>query len=907
MPRFPGIHRMFRSREISSVEREVDDELSFHFAMRVQELIAKGLTPEAANAEAERAFGDVALVRASLQRMGREVRGRERRAEWWADTVRDVRLALRGIRRQPMFALTVVLTLALGIGANIAMFGIVDRLLLRPPAHLRAPDLLRRLYFTITSDGEETTQPHMSYPQFLVMRESMRSAAGVAAFYSPELTLGEGDAARPQPTMLVTANFFSTLGVRLVLGRSFTDEEDTPPAGARVAVISYELWQREYGGERQVIGNPVTIAGDRYEIIGVAPRGFTGVDLKRIEVWVPLSAAASKIINSRYVPEPWNQAKNIEWLRGIARVNEPATIARTTSEATGGFRRALEATLSTARVDSMRPRAALEPLLLERGPDRTPTARIAVWLAGMALVVLLIACANVANLLLARALRRRREIALRLALGAGRGRLVAHLLTEGMLLTLFGGVCAVFIAHWGGVLVREIVIPDVAWGDTLVDPRMLLVAGAAVLLTWTLTSLVPALQASDIELAGALKTGAREGGGKRSRTRNVLVVAQAALSLVLLVGAGLFLRSLHNARSVDLGFSADKVLTVEANFAAAGYSNEESLALYERLLERMGSLPGVQHASLGVTIPFSTLLNVGIRLPGRDSVRLPPTGPPRINAVTADYFPTLGTPIRQGRGFTERDRRGATPVTVVNEMMARTLWPGQNPLGQCVIITESEGEPCLEVVGIAADVRWNDLQEHPAMQMYVAMAQRVWDSPLRVVYLRTTEDGTALAHAARREVREMVPSILFADVNSLAQNIEPSMRPWRLGATMFTVFGALALVLAALGLYSVIAYDVAQRMHEMGIRIVLGARSADVLLLVVGQGVRVAGLGIALGAIIVLFTGRWIRSLLFEISPRDPVVIAAMTLTLLLVAVAASLIPAWRATRVHPSEALRAD
>jgi predicted permease len=425
-----------------------------------------------------------------------------------------------------------------------------------------------------------------------------------------------------------------------------------------------------------------------------------------------------------------------------------------------------------------------------------------------------------------------------------------------------------------------------------------------------LIGLVPAHQASAADLVEALKAGAREGGGRRSIARGALVAVQAALSVVLLVGAGLFLRSLHNARGVELGFSADRVLTVTLDFTGTGYSSEGSVVLHDELRERLARVPGVEMASVAMTTPFATTLDIDIALPGRDSVPLPATGSPRFNMVSPDYFATMGTRIVRGRAFTEHDRKGSPPVAVVNETMARTLWPGRNPIGECVILRDEEGKPCVEVVGVAQDVRWQDLREETPMQMYLAMAQRVVTFPLRVIFVRTSMEGERRAVLARRiqeEVRALAPRILLAEVKPLAQNLEPELRPWRLGATVFTAFGGLALVLAALGLYSVIAYDVAQRMREMGVRIALGARPRDILRLVVGEGVRVAAVGIALGGVVALAAGRWVGALLFDTSADDPMVIGGVAATLLAVAAAACLVPAWRATRVPPGSALRVE
>jgi predicted permease len=358
---------------------------------------------------------------------------------------------------------------------------------------------------------------------------------------------------------------------------------------------------------------------------------------------------------------------------------------------------------------------------------------------------------------------------------------------------------------------------------------------------------------------------------------------------------------------VELGFAAERVLTVELDLTGAGYSTEESMALYGQLYQRMSRVPGVEKASLAFTEPFATTINYNISIPGRDSVSLPASGPPDMNAVTPEFFATMGTRVVAGRGFGAEDRRGAPLVGIVNETMARTLWRGGSALGERICIPGVEGKPCFEVVGIAQDARWDSLLEEPTMQMYFPLEQNPSPIPLRVLLLRASGDPTPVIRTVQNEVRAIAPRVLFTDVALLADNLEPEMRPWRLGATVFTLFGALALVLAGLGLYSVIAYDVAQRAREMAVRMAVGARAADVLRLIISQGVRLATVGIAVGVMIALAAGRWVAPLLFATGPRDPTVLGAVSAVLFGVAVAASLIPAWRATRVPPGTALRAE
>jgi predicted permease len=542
----------------------------------------------------------------------------------------------------------------------------------------------------------------------------------------------------------------------------------------------------------------------------------------------------------------------------------------------------------------------------------------------MAAIVLAIACANVTSLLLARAVRRRREHALRVALGAARWRLGSQLLTESLVLAVLAGAGAVLVAQWGGAAAGRALAPDAAWGRWGTDPRLLAVAGVAAAAAGLLTGLVPALHAMRAAaaagpLTAALRTGARDGGGRRAPMRDALVVAQAALSLVLLVGAGLFARSLQRALALDLGFAADRVLAVAVDLpgggtapaaagdTAAGESPE--VAAYDRLHARLAALPGVRSASLAMSEPFSTTLDARIALAGRDTLALPASGPPRFNVVTPEYFATMGMRLVRGRGITEADGRGAPPVMVVNETMARTLWPGGSPLGQCVVVREFPGRPCAEVVGVVGDVRVRgaELREGSDMQMYLSLRQDLLKLPLRSLVVRGAGDPAALAAAVRRAVLDEEPRALRVRVRPLAVSLEPVLRPWRTGAATLAAFGALALLLASLGLYAVVAHDVAQRVREIGVRLALGARGGDVARLVVARGVRLAGAGVVLGVAAALAAGRWVAPLLFETAPYDPGVLGGGAAALLAVAALAGALPAWRAARLAPSSALRTE
>ncbi|MDF2775701.1 MAG: permease, partial [Geminicoccaceae bacterium] len=554
-------------------------------------------------------------------------------------------------------------------------------------------------------------------------------------------------------------------------------------------------------------------------------------------------------------------------------------------------------------VDSARPRATAEPIVLQRGPGASPVSRIAVWVAGVAAIVLLIACANVANLLLARALFRKREIALRMALGASRGRLLAQVLTESTLLGALGGVAGLAVAQWGGAVLRAMFLREPGSASVVADGRALGFAGAAVVVVGILVGLVPGLQAGRAALAPSLKAGAREGTYQRSRARTTLLVLQATLSVVLLVGAGLFVRSLRNVRAMDLGFDVDPVLVALPNLRGLRLPPEERAALARRLVDAARTMPEVESAARGISVPFWSTERMGFTVPGIDSLRQ--TSRFTVQMASADYFQTIGTRVLRGRAITDADRADGQRVTVVSEGMAAALWPGQDAIGKCIMVRGDPSGQCHMVVGIAENIRQNSLTDADMLQWYVPIEQRRPESAL--LFVRTRGDAAAHAEAVRRKLQPLMPGSGYVTVMPMREIFDPRQRGWQLGATMFVAFGVLALVLAAVGLYSVIAYGVAQRTQEIGVRIALGARTGDVLRMVLGQGVRFATVGVLLGVAVALAASRWVGPLLFSVTPTDPAVYATVAVLLLGAAVVASLVPAFRAARVDPNVALRTE
>jgi len=896
----PGLTRLFRLVvRPPTVEQEIDAEIEFHLDEETRALAARGLAPDAARLEALRRFGDQRVTRAKLARLDRERRMKARRANTLADFTQDLGYALRGFRRAPGFAALVIATLGLGIGANATMFGIVDRIMVRPPAFLKDPALTGRVYLRRpTEDGGERLDNNISYQRYLDLRADSRTLAASAAYFDDDqAVVGLGDGARQRGVTLASAEYWSLFDISPVVGRFFTESEDRTPNGASVTVLGYGFWQSAFGGDRAVLGKQLYIGSRQYIIIGVAPKGFSGTSLRAIDAFIPITSGAFDGFGDRYFT-----GHNLSWLEMLARRRPGVSQEAVDADLTLAFQRSRASQTPAVRPENVpKSRAELAPVLYARGPRPGEDARVAIWLTGVAAIVLLIACANVANLLLARALARRREIAVRLALGAGRRRLLRQLLTESTLLALAGGAAGLFAAHFGGGVLRTSLLSNVDWSATpLFDGRMLLFTAAAALLTGLLTGLAPAWHAGRSDLAGSLKAGGREGSRPRARLRTSLLVVQAALSVLLLVGAGLFVRSLRNVRALDLGYEPSRMLVALTDYRGQRPPPEQRAEFSRRLLERARGIPGVERATLTFGIPFWRSNTTDVFVPGRDSLN--GLGSFYQNVVGEDYFEATGTQILKGRGLTVQDRAGPARVAVVSEMFARKVWPGGDPIGQCIKIN-ADTMPCTTVVGMAKDVRWGSLGDEDKMQIYTPMNR----SDGGTMFVRTAGDPRQVAEPLRRGLQEMMPGMGFINVRRLETTLDPVIKPWRLGATMFTLFGGLALVVAAVGLYGVIAYGVAQRTHEMGVRAALGASRHGLMRLVVTEGVKVTLVGIVLGGIAALAGGRLLASMLFGVSAHDPLVFVVVATVLLAVAGLASLIPAWRAGRADPITALRAD
>jgi putative ABC transport system permease protein len=883
------------------LDEELAEELEFHREQLEHQARSDGADSDEAGYAASR-------------RLGSALRAREESRDRWSwpwleHFLQDIRYALRGLRRSPGFTTTVVLTLGLGIGANAAMFGVIDQVMFRPFAYLRDPGSVHRVYLRLTIRGRHTTSVVFPYARYLDLSQWTTSFSHVAAFVRATHGIGTGEATQERPVFGVSAGFFDFFNARPQLGRFFQAREDSTPAGADVAVLSHGFWQEAFGG-RHVIGEAIQVGNVPYTIIGVAPEGFAGVGEGRPPaLFIPITAyGANQGGGSR---RDYFVRYNWDWTEMMVRRKPGVSLASASDDLTQAFvrSRAAARTLnqSVPQVEQLSPKALAGPLKTAAGPDSGLEARTLLWVTGVAVIVLLIACANVVNLFLARALRRRREVAVRLALGVSRRRLLSQSLTESLVLSLLGCVAGLGIAQWGGAALRRFFVPDASALGVVTDARTVGVALVAALLAGVVTGLAPLLFAARDNLAGSLKAGARAGTYQPTRLRAGLLILQGALSVILLVGAGLFIRSLGKVSQLPLGYDPSPVLMLEWERRGTPMDSSDRAALRRRLLETARAIPGVEQATEAASTPFSRGTSISVlEIPGIDSVsRL---GRFTFQVAGADYFTVMGTRILRGRPFTEHDRAGSPRVVVVSDAMARVLWPREEALGRCMRVdvrgARPDTMPCTVVVGIAENAVHNPADDLP-LRYYLPAAQV--DLGGTLLLLRMRPGAAVSAEAVRRTLQAIMPGNSYLTSQPALELVQDKQRSWRLGATMFVAFGVLALLVAAVGLYGVIAYNVTQRMHELGVRVALGAQSRDVIRLVVGQGIRFAMAGVTIGLGAALLAAPWIQPLLFRQSARDPATYGIVGVLLVLVALAASAVPAFRATRADPNAALRSD
>jgi len=851
--------------------------------------------------------------------------------------LRDLRYAIRGLFRSPGFTLAVVATLALGIGANTTMFGVVDTLLLRPPAGVRDAQRVARVYFrlggtVVSIGGGSSTSPSTAFPAYEAL-QSVHAFSQVAGFTDGQVSAGRGADAQPLRVRAVTASYFPLLGAGPALGRFFDSTEDRLD-GPPVLVVSHNYWMRQMGGAQDVLKRTLAIGPFVYAIIGVAPDGFTGAELDEPDLWLPVRQAAPVLAGAEALSS-WNWM----WIQVIARLAPGATSASAAAEAQVVYDRAPAASgggmffagprpapgprqgggQQVARRAPPQTTVLLGPIQASRGPEMSSDAKVALWVGLVAFAVLLVACANVGNLLLARGLRRRTELAVRAGLGAGRGALVRQLLVEAVVLSVAGGVAGLLVALWAGAAVRAYLTPRVAPGAGIFDPRVLAFTALAALVTGALAGLAPAWQASRTDIAAALRSSGRDLGAARGRLRSVLLATQVALTLVLLVGAGLFVRSLRHAQTLDYGLDLEHLLLAGVQQRGANISVSRQTtapspegpvdpqsAQYLRMRERIQANPAVASADAMAGTPYQSAMVLSIRVSGRDTLPRIAGGGPFLMVVTPTYFATVGTRILRGRSFGDTDVKGAMPVAVVSESFARFAWPDRDAIGQCVFLGgPGPSASCIQVVGVSSDVRNLSVTRPTTMTWYLAFAQQLVPMPLDGLVIRARGPAGLVEGQVQHALQVSEPDLPYVRVQTLTERIAPQWRSWRLGATMLTAFGLLALVIASLGLYGVTAYGVTQRTQEIGVRLALGAGRRNVVGLAVAQALRATGIGALVGVALAFALGRAVASLLFGIKPADPASLVGAVVVLLAVAALAAYLPARRAAAIDPMEALR--
>ena len=879
-------------------QTDIDAELRFHLEARIEDLIARGTLADAARVQALEEFGDVDVARIRLGEIDRRIAEQHRRAEWWEGIAQDLRHTMRGLARSPGFTVMVVVTLALGIGANAAIFSVINRMYLQNPPGVVRPGEVRRVEVRSPRGrtGQIDSRAVLSYPEF---RDLTQSAPGfdLAAYVMNPEHFGRGEEA---PTVNVTAvagAYFGVLGVRITHGRGFATDEVGMGVRAPVAVISDAMWRVGFGGASDIIGRHLSLGVHEFTIIGVAPRGFRGVALGASDLWVPLNTYGSWTSKAS---ELFGLHSAFLW--PVVRLTTPAQASQLTSSATLAFRRSPMVRDSTTTAELL----SITDGLTAFNPKE---AAIATRLAGVAAIILLLACANVANLMLTRGMKRRREIAIRLALGVSRQRLLTQLIAESMIVGVIAGAAALLVAVWGATALRHVLFPDVRWGAAAVDGRVAGFTAVVALVAGLAAGLVPALQTSNPDLIGSLKGGVASGDPGRSRTRSALLIAQAAVSVLLLAGAGLFVKSLQSVKGIDIGYDTGRMIVASASYdvdAAPATGTSRGVKLAE-VAERIGHLPGVESVGLALNGPMEAISFTFVFLPDRDST--PQLGglPPVTQTVSPGFFAASGIRVLAGRGFRDDDRIGSEPVVVVSQSMAKIFWPNESALGKCIIL-DQRTSPCRLVVGVVSDEHVVDIVEQTAMQFFTPLAQSPYAGKAGQIVILAAEGQTSrvVAETQRAIVATFGPPAI-PRVRVMADILAPQLRPWRLGAALFSAAGLLALLVAAVGIYSAVAYGVSQRTREIGIRLALGARGGDVATLIVAQGVRTVVVGVAIGIASALVLGRFVASLLYGVTPRDPVVIGTVAAVLVVVAIVACLVPAWRAARVDPMETLRAE
>jgi len=874
---------LFRRRRL---EDDLDEELRSHLEMAVELNVRKGMSAEDARREALRSFGGIEQTK--------EIYRDQRGLPMIETTLQDLRFGLRMLRRSPGFSLLAILCLTLGIGANAAVFSWVEGILFRPYPAVTHQE--RLLALTGTARGESGPDD-ISWPDLLDLQRSCTLFDSFIVNKIMGTTLSAGDRAERMVGSIVSANYFDAIGVRPILGRGFEPGEDAGRNAHPVTLISYQLWQGRFKGDPQIIGKTQRLNGVLHTIVGVAPEGFYGTFVGwGMQFWVPAS------MEERFEAGGYKlEDRGARWIEAYVRLKPGVTPVQAQEEISAVAKR-----LEADYPDTNRGRGIkLWPLWqtpFNNAGTLLPTLEI---MLAVVVFVLLIACANVGNLLLVRSFARRHEMTIRLAIGAGRGRLLKQLFTEGLILSTFGAAGGLLIAHWcrhALVLLFPARAGVAMYLPGEIDWRVTAVSAGVCLIATLLLGLVPAMQTGKIDLAGALKAESAGvvGGQGGAWVRSGLVLVQVSLSFVLLVGAGLLMQSLQRIRTTSPGFSTKEVLVTAVDLVSAGYDAQRAKSFQDELMDRVKALPGVVLAAFARATPlgYGSFSSTPIAVDGYQS---PPEELPTVhyNEVGPDYFATMGIPLVSGREFARADDEKTALVAIVNETMAAKYWRGRNPIGDRVQV---KGR-WMQVVGVAKDSKYQSVRETPKPFFYVPRRQNF--SVGAGLYIRTPLRPETIAAALAREVHALDGNLAPYEVITLQEQVDRSTSPQLVAVTLVGVLGGLALLLAAIGLYAVMSYAVSQSTRELGLRMALGAGASNLLRLVMSRGLALTAGGAALGAAVALALTRLLGSLLYKVSPRDPLAFGSAFVVMTIAALAACFLPAWRATRTDPARALR--
>jgi putative ABC transport system permease protein len=902
----PGIKKLFRLafHRRDDALRDVRDEVRLHIELRTEQLIGGGMSPEAARAKAARRFGTLDAAQRAMESTAAHREAKMRMRDRVESFLQDLRYVFRSLRRTPTFVISATLTLALGLGANAALFSILDRLYLQAPAGVTAPDQLRRIYEPyMVSTVDRRVQSVLMPPEYLAVAAAMPKGTSIVGYATDARAhLGKDDSAPQGGVTAILGDYFGVLGVHPTFGRNFTEEEVAPQGITTEAIVSNSFAQNQFGSASAAIDKVIDLGTLRLTIIGVAPPGFIGTDLATTVVWIPMNTRSARPLG----PGAWYEDTHNGFISTIVRAPNAASLQAVGTVATAALRRATQlrdTSAVSASFGSIRE-------MLSPGFDAGAQA-IATRLAVVAFAILLIACANVANLLLARALQRRREIGVRLALGVSRTRLIAQLLTESVVLAMLGGVASAIVAIWCATTLRHALLPDVQWGAPAIGMRAVLFGALTTLIAGVAAGLAPALHASRPNLTTVLRGGQREGNSHRSTGRGMLLVSQIALSCVLLAGAGLFVRSLRQVEAIDIGYDTDRIVLAGVDFMrGSGRRAEERGPLFAAAASRIEKLPGVERVAFTANTPMSSFGLAETFLPNGDTLKGPRNMDTIVSSISPGFFGSMGMHVIAGRDFSLEDRDGAEPVIVVNASFAKAIWPGQSAVGQCFRL-EAPTAPCRRVVGVVSNSHFGSVIEAPSMQFYVPLAQRPGDTHQNIpgtMEIRAADGRTSqVAAQVKQLLTQLSGTGMRPWTETLSEELDPGMRRWRLGAALFTAAGLLALLVAAVGIYGTIAYTFSQRTQEIGVRIALGAQGSSIIALVLKSSVAIAAIGVIIGTGIALWAGKFAKPLLYDTAPNNPFVLGGIALVLLGVAVVASLVPAIRAKSVDPLEALRAE